>query len=205
VDVTLGPVNGYDLCQQIKSELPSTRVLLLSSKQNPYDTGRGAAAGADDHIDKPFDTQALIEKVKVLSTAPARVAEAARPLRAPPPKPAEAPVAPTPIARIEPQQAPAPALGSKPRSSQTPPPKPQSGPVHDRTEVDRPTAIASPILNVSGQASSLELKLNGLGLTRVQVEAVLALSKEIVEQAVWEIVPALAETLIKEEIQRLTR
>jgi hypothetical protein len=33
---------------------------------------------------------------------------------------------------------------------------------------------------------------------------VLALSREIVEQVVWEVVPTLAETMIKEEIQRLT-
>jgi hypothetical protein len=47
-------------------------------------------------------------------------------------------------------------------------------------------------------------KLEGLGLTPEQVQAVLALSREVVEQAVWEVVPILAETLIKEEIRRLT-
>jgi len=36
------------------------------------------------------------------------------------------------------------------------------------------------------------------------VAAVLSLSREVVEQAVWEVVPVLAETLIKEEIARLT-
>jgi hypothetical protein len=33
---------------------------------------------------------------------------------------------------------------------------------------------------------------------------VLALSREVVEQVVWEVVPVLAETIIKEEIRRLT-
>jgi hypothetical protein len=33
---------------------------------------------------------------------------------------------------------------------------------------------------------------------------VLALSHDIVERVVWEVVPMLAETMIKEEIQRLT-
>ena len=36
-------------------------------------------------------------------------------------------------------------------------------------------------------------------------EGVLALSRDIVEQVVWEVVPTLAETLIKEEIRRLTQ
>jgi hypothetical protein len=48
-------------------------------------------------------------------------------------------------------------------------------------------------------------KLGDLGLTAAQVDAVLALSREVVERVVWEIVPELAETLIKEEIARLTR
>jgi hypothetical protein len=42
-------------------------------------------------------------------------------------------------------------------------------------------------------------------LTRDQVQAVLALSRDVIERVVWEVVPVLAETLIKEEIQRLTR
>ena len=34
---------------------------------------------------------------------------------------------------------------------------------------------------------------------------VVALSREVVERVVWEVVPVLAETLVKEEIARLTR
>jgi hypothetical protein len=59
----------------------------------------------------------------------------------------------------------------------------------------------------SGAASipaDLESKLQNLGLTAEQVQGVLALSKEVVEQVVWEVVPVLAETMIKEEIARLT-
>jgi hypothetical protein len=48
-------------------------------------------------------------------------------------------------------------------------------------------------------------KLDQLGLTAQQVEAVLALSRELVERVVWEVVPPLAELLIKEEIARLTK
>ena len=47
-------------------------------------------------------------------------------------------------------------------------------------------------------------KLAKLGLTAEQVAAVTALSREVVERVVWEVVPVLAETLIKEEIKRLT-
>ena len=63
VDATLGSESGYDLCQQIKQSAPQTVVLILSSKQQPFDRGRGAGAGADDFMDKPFDTQQLLDKV----------------------------------------------------------------------------------------------------------------------------------------------
>ena len=46
-------------------------------------------------------------------------------------------------------------------------------------------------------------KLKELGLTPAQVDAVVALSREVVEKVVWEVVPVLAETIIKEEIARL--
>jgi hypothetical protein len=50
----------------------------------------------------------------------------------------------------------------------------------------------------------LAAKLQHLGLSEAQVSAVLALSREVVEKVVWEVVPVLAETMIKEEIKRLT-
>jgi hypothetical protein len=50
----------------------------------------------------------------------------------------------------------------------------------------------------------LSAKLQALGLTKDQMEGVLALSHELVERVVWEVVPVLAETIIKEELKRLT-
>ena len=48
-------------------------------------------------------------------------------------------------------------------------------------------------------------KLGELGLSPAQADAVMALSREVVERVVWEVVPQLAETMIKEEIARLMR
>lgn len=48
-------------------------------------------------------------------------------------------------------------------------------------------------------------QLKDLGLSAEQVQAVAALSRSVVERVVWEVVPTLAETLIKEEIRRLTQ
>jgi hypothetical protein len=43
-----------------------------------------------------------------------------------------------------------------------------------------------------------------MGLTDAQVQGVLALSRDVIERVVWEVVPVLAETMIKEELRRLT-
>jgi CheY-like chemotaxis protein len=193
VDVTLPDQNGYDLCAQIKAQSPSTAVIVMSSKQVPFDQGRGSSVGADDFIDKPFDTQQLIDKVGKLSaggTAQPRPAAAvalpsAPQISAQPQVAAKAASAvPRPVAA-----APAPERHIK----SVPPPKPKSS---------APAIAAATAAAASGGISADQLA--SLGLSAAQVEAVMALSRDVVERVVWEVVPVLAETIIKEEIKRLT-
>lgn len=185
LDVTLGEINGYDLCRQVKSRAPGTPVMILSSRQQPYDPVRGAEVQADDFIDKPFDTQQLRDKVKKLCAqnggrvAPAKAAPAA----------AAAPARPAPIPRTPP-----PAM---------PPPPPPMARATARAGAAQPVAAHAAVAGATNGA--LKARLESLDLTAEQAEAVLALSREVIEQVVWEIVPVLAETLIREEIARLTR
>lgn len=230
VDTGLGAESGYDLCQQIKSEAPEVAVVLLTSQQRPYDQGRGAQVGADDYIDKPFDTQKLIDKVLALAerpraaAAPAAPAPAPRPAvsAAPAPRPAvsAAPVAPRPAPSAVPQRpaAPAPSIGARPVA-----PAPQFGSASQggpslgtasraaapapAVAAPAPAAAAAPpkvAAAVAAANADLTGQLQELGLSADQVAGVLALSREVVEKVVWEVVPVLAETLIKEEIARLT-
>jgi hypothetical protein len=62
-----------------------------------------------------------------------------------------------------------------------------------------------PVASAAAGNGQLAGKLAELGLTSAQVDAVLALSREVVERVVWEVVPQLAETMIREEITRLTK
>jgi hypothetical protein len=62
----------------------------------------------------------------------------------------------------------------------------------------------APAARVTAPSGDMAAKLAGLGLSADQVSGVLALSREVIEQVVWEVVPELAEALIKEEIKRLT-
>jgi CheY-like chemotaxis protein len=213
-DVTLEGKNGYELCKAIKQASPTTPVLILSSKQNPYDATKGTAVLADEHMDKPYDSTAMIEKVRKLLSAPAKPADAAKAAAAPVAA-AAAPVAAKPAAAAAtpaaaPQRAKTmlynpggvnmPAIPGTPPAA-TPPAATKPEPALSKTEASAKSAAAlgAP---VNGQMAA---KLEELGLTAAQVDAVLALSREVVERVVWEVVPVLAETLIKEEIARLTK
>ena len=89
------------------------------------------------------------------------------------------------------------AAAPKPAPSETKDPTP-APPIVAPAHAATPAAA----LLVNGQ---LHAKLEQLGLTPAQVDAVAALSREVVERVVWEVVPVLAETLIKEELARLTK
>jgi hypothetical protein len=67
--------------------------------------------------------------------------------------------------------------------------------------------VATPAAAAASSAVNGHLagKLSELGLTPAQADAVMAISREVVERVVWEVVPQLAEAMIKEEITRLTR
>ena len=204
LDAILGDTNGYDLCQRIKAEAPQVGVIILSSKQHPYDRARGTAAGADDYIDKPFDTQALIDKTAGLAhrlaESPSRPVASA-PAAAPAPRIAHSPVASQPMQSHQPLS----RVGSAAPVAKAPPPPAQPTGVAASSVATASAAI--PVGSGPAPSSgmgSLESKLHGLGLTRDQVVAVLAISQGVVEQVVWEVVPVLAEAMIREEILRLT-
>jgi CheY-like chemotaxis protein len=296
-DVTLDGPGGYAVCAKIKSENPNVAVLVMASKQQPYDAHKGQSARADDFIEKPFDTQQLIDKVKRLATRPVEAAPAARQPMAgapasigpatqpgvapagfgagrPPPAPAapargpggppanpqHRPAAPgvassvgrgtlaygayamqNPAAGAQPPQPPAqapaapanpfgvarpphaPAAHSAPtahaappaHAAPAPPPHapaaaPHATAAHGTSPgMASPAAGSAPAIAAVAAASSvsngqLAAKLQHLGLTDAQVSAVLSLSREVIEKVVWEVVPVLAETIIKEELKRLT-
>ena len=58
--------SGYDLCASIKADpaLRAVPVLILASSQQPYDDARGQKAGADGQLTKPWETNAMMDKVR---------------------------------------------------------------------------------------------------------------------------------------------
>ncbi|MBI5544268.1 MAG: response regulator, partial [Deltaproteobacteria bacterium] len=74
-DVVMPRKTGYEVCELVKSDpgLKHIPVLLLAGTFEAFDEGRARAASADGHIQKPFESQALIDKVNgLLGKGPAR-------------------------------------------------------------------------------------------------------------------------------------
>src|SRR5512138_600387 len=96
-DVVMPRKNGYELCEAVKND-PSLRhipVLLLAGTFEAFDEARARAVHADAHISKPFESGALINKVKELVSGKGASAAAAAPTAARPAAPAR-PGAPAP-------------------------------------------------------------------------------------------------------------
>lgn len=70
VDIVMPKMNGYQLCEKIKSN-PDTKdvpVILLAGAFEPLDEELARNVGADDHIVKPFESQELISKINAVIT-----------------------------------------------------------------------------------------------------------------------------------------
>jgi CheY-like chemotaxis protein len=290
IDTHVGADDGYTLCGEVRRRDPTATILLLSSRHNPYDAAKGREAGADDYMDKPFDTQQMVDKVKkALAARESGAIAAAAPVQKPVPSPS-APAAVSsatqpghpPVAQRAPLAAaatvppertrartlmfgdrqgpgpvgggyssgaheldapfdkPAPASETSPASSTPshtkpsaaiyPPSRAQAGPPPQtgvpakapaappvQASVAKPAAApppkSSPEMATAPAPATVAASVNGhlagklgeLGLSSQQVDAVMALSRDVVEKVVWEVVPLLAETLIKEEIARLMK
>lgn len=78
-DVYMPGKNGYELATAIKHDpaLQSVPVLLLAGSFEPFDEDKARSCQADAWIEKPFESQNLIDKVaELLSAAPAAAAPA---------------------------------------------------------------------------------------------------------------------------------
>jgi CheY-like chemotaxis protein len=211
-DLSLSGMDGYSVASAIKTSpgLERTAVVLMASQKHPYDEDKGKAAGVDDHILKPFDTQHVIDRVKQVLARP-RVQPTSR---AAAPAAAAASMGAAPAAANQQTRIGGKTIAFGKPAAAPPPPAPKAQPsaaVAARAPASVSSAIANavaaapPVAMVSASAETeLQQRLGGLGLSPDQVSAVLALSREVIERVVWEVVPELAETLIKEEIRRLT-
>jgi DNA-binding response OmpR family regulator len=64
LDIMLPHVDGYELCEQIKSLKPELPVIFLTAKTETRDLVRGFEAGGTDYIRKPFSIEELMVRIQ---------------------------------------------------------------------------------------------------------------------------------------------
>ncbi|MEM7273681.1 MAG: response regulator transcription factor [Actinomycetota bacterium] len=72
LDVLLPGMNGFKVCQSLRSEGIETPVLMLTAKVGDYDETEGLDVGADDYLRKPFSHDVLRARVRALVRRGAR-------------------------------------------------------------------------------------------------------------------------------------
>lgn len=84
-DIYMPGKNGYELTSAIKQDpaLQHVPVLLLAGSFEPFDEDKARQCKADAWIEKPFESQSLIDKVAELLSAAASAAPAVAPVEAP--------------------------------------------------------------------------------------------------------------------------
>ncbi len=65
LDLMLPGIDGYQVCREIRSK-SHVPVIMLSAKGEVFDKVLGLELGADDYIEKPFDTKELVARVKAV-------------------------------------------------------------------------------------------------------------------------------------------
>lgn len=63
LDIMLPDINGFELCKMIRMHT-SNPILFLSCKNSDNDKILGLSIGADDYIEKPFNIEVLIARIR---------------------------------------------------------------------------------------------------------------------------------------------
>jgi len=65
LDLMLPGMDGYQVCREVRAKY-TTPIIMLSAKGEVFDKVLGLELGADDYMEKPFDTKELVARVKAV-------------------------------------------------------------------------------------------------------------------------------------------
>lgn len=65
LDLMLPGIDGYEVCRSVRSS-SNIPIIMLSAKGEIFDKVLGLELGADDYMEKPFDTKELVARVKAV-------------------------------------------------------------------------------------------------------------------------------------------
>lgn len=65
LDIMLPRMDGYQVCRELRT-YSGTPIMMLSAKGEVFDKVLGLELGADDYMEKPFDSKELVARVKAI-------------------------------------------------------------------------------------------------------------------------------------------
>lgn len=75
LDLMLPGMDGYQVCREIRAK-SQTPIIMLSAKGEVFDKVLGLELGADDYMEKPFDSKELVARVKAVLRRSAQAVQA---------------------------------------------------------------------------------------------------------------------------------
>lgn len=221
-DVVMPEPSGYELCRWVKASSRPVPVLLLAGTFEPFDPDQAASCGADGHLVKPFDSGTLVMRVRTL-------------LSQPPPEPlasstqvsldqseeleavleglvdsapTDDPTAGRADAEWRPQAAAwpieigewSPVYSSAGDAGESPIEGALSA-----EDAPHPEKVAGQTNLNAGRHRPAPMQLSSEEIDAVAREVVKHLSDKVLREIAWDVVPDLAEILIRERIRQLER
>lgn len=202
-DVVMPGPSGYEICRVVKASAHPVPVLLLTGTFEPFDADMARACGSDGHVTKPFDSHSLVERVEALLARGAAGGTAAG---------AEnldamfddlaSPVEPVPIA-VPP---PAPVL----RVAEPEPSYAAIPVTHTPVPVAEPVAAPATMGTFAADAAVTERSPGATTLSPADIDAIARvvverLSERVLREIAWDVVPDLAEVVLRERLRELER
>ena len=74
LDIMLGGLNGYKVCETLRNAGNWTPILMLTAKDGEYDQAEALDTGADDYLTKPFSFVVLLARLRALLRRTGRTA-----------------------------------------------------------------------------------------------------------------------------------
>jgi len=195
-DVVMPEPSGYEICEKVKASPRPVPVLLLAGTFEPFDVERARSCGADGHLVKPFESGVLIERVETLLTAP--VSPAAR----------AAEQAIEDVLQDLDSEGDSEAGVEEPETSSWE----EGGETIEATVAPEPEGTA--VESAASPADRAPVSTpgtftdHGTGLAPEEIDAIARavverLSTDTIRAIAWEVVPDVAERLIRERIRQL--
>ncbi len=67
LDLMLPKMDGWQVCERLRSSRNQTPILMLTARDSIDDRVQGLDAGADDYLPKPFDFKELLARIRALT------------------------------------------------------------------------------------------------------------------------------------------